>query len=110
MFGKEIVMKEDETKNPEDLKEPEKEAEKAELSPEIKDAVLAVVNEAMAGLTAKYEELNTKINALSGETSAVAETAKGFDEKIREIRKDFALDKNPAPIIDPTPVKKSLLS
>ncbi len=110
MFGKEIpIMKEDE-KKPEDLKEPEKEAEKAELSPEIKDAVLAVVNEAMAGLTAKYEELNAKLNTLSGETSAVAETAKSFDEKIREIRKDFALDKTPAPIIDTTPVKKSLLS
>jgi hypothetical protein len=104
MFGKEItIMKEDE-------KKPEKEAEKAELTPEMKDAVIAVVNEAMAGLTAKYEELNTKINALSGETSAVSETAKSFDEKIREIRKDFALDKTPAPVIDTTLVKKSLLS
>jgi hypothetical protein len=110
MFGKEVpIMKEDE-KNPEDLKDPEKEAEKAELTPEMKDAIIAVVNEAMAGLSAKYNELSAKIEALTGETSAAVETAKSFDEKIREIRKDFALDKNSAPITETTPIKKSLLS
>jgi hypothetical protein len=104
MFGKEIaIMKEDE-------KKPEDEIVKAELTPEMKDAIMAVVNEAMAGLSAKYNELSEKINALSGETSAAVETTKSFDEKIREIRKDFALDKEVVKIEPKATVKKSLLS
>ena len=87
------------------------ETAKAEVPAEIMEAIALAITEAITPLTAKYDELKTVVDGLTKTTEDVAEVAKSYDVKIREIRKDFILAKeNDTTEVKKTGKKTSLLS
>lgn len=87
------------------------ETAKAEVPAEVMEAIATAIAEAINPLTAKYDELQAIVDGLSKATEETKEAAKSYDEKIREIRKDFALAKeNDATEVKKSTKKTSLLS
>lgn len=79
------------------------ETAKAEVPTEVMDAIATAIAEAVNPLNIKYDELKAIVDGLNKATEETKEVAKSYDEKIREIRKDFALAKDN----DNTEVRKS---
>lgn len=79
------------------------ETAKAEVPAEVMEAIALAISEAINPLNAKYDELQAIVDGLNKATEETKEVTKSYDEKIREIRKDFALAKEN----DTTEVKKS---
>lgn len=87
------------------------ETAKAEVPVEVMDAIALAISEAINPLNAKYDELKAIIDGLNKATEETKEATKAYDEKIREIRKDFALAKeNDTTEVKKTGKKTSLLS
>ena len=87
------------------------ETAKAEVPVEVMDAITLAISEAITPLNAKYDELKAIIDGLNKSAEEMSNTAKAYDEKIREIRKDFALSKeNDTVEVKKTSKKTSLLS